>query len=79
MESIHVEHLEQNSESSFNTVDRFGDFKQNNASRNQFYRRLPDINQNSVPMASHRRQNKTTLNKMTLFQDLLYRIYIAAA
>lgn len=39
------------SKSSFNIVDRFLELQQNIAERNQFYRRLTDINKSLDPVA----------------------------
>lgn len=47
-------------------------FKQDDIEWNQFCHRLIDINESSVPEASHQHYIETILNKTTLIEGLLY-------
>lgn len=65
------------SRSSLKVIYRFCNFKQNSVYQNQFYYRLIDINKCHIPPAPYQCYNKTTLNKMTVFEALLYLIFKA--
>ena len=58
---------------SLSIATRFCNVKQNDIYWSKFYHILIDINKNEVPVASHH-YNGMTLNKTTLFEDLLHLI-----